>query len=430
MGWLRNIVLKQKQGEAAGIYSCCSANEYVIRAVMRKGIKYHTPVLIEATANQVNQNGGYMGMTPKDFYFFVHKIADEESFDKTKLILGGDHLGPLAWSDLPESEAMDEAEELIRRYAAAGFTKLHIDTSMRLGSDSRKERLSDEVIADRCVRLCRASEKEALERRKKDPEAQMPDYVIGSEVPVPGGIREEDDMAVTSAEDCRRTLQIFKEKFEENGLSEVWSRVAALVVQPGVEFGDAEIHEYDREKAKTLSEEMRRVPGMVMEGHSTDYQTREKLKEMVEDGIAVLKVGPALTFAMREGLFALENIERELFSGAHRSYVRETLEEVMLQRPDNWKKYYHGTEKDIRSARAFSFSDRCRYYFHEKEVEDAVRKLLGNLERGVIPYSLLSQYLPVQYRRVRTGELINSGYEILLDYIGEVCEDYLYAALG
>lgn len=430
MELLENIVLRQKQGKADGIYSCCSANEYVIRAVMRKGIKYHTPVLIEATANQVNQDGGYMGMTPKDFYFFVHKIADEERFDRSKLILGGDHLGPLIWSELPEQEAMEKAEELIRQYVEAGFGKIHIDTSMRLLEDSKDVRLSNVVIAERSVRLCKAAE-EAFQKRKAEcPDAQMPSYVIGSEVPVPGGIREEDDMEVTSPEDCVLTLQTFKEKFEENGLSGAWDRVIALVVQPGVEFGGQEIHEYDRRKAKRLTDTMREIPGIVMEGHSTDYQTPQKLREMVEDGIAVLKVGPALTFAMREGLFALENIEREIFSGSNRSYIRETLEEVMLKHPDNWRKYYHGTEKEVRNARAFSFSDRCRYYFNDKEIGEAVKKLFNNLGDNVIPYSLLSQYLPVQYRKIRAGNLKNSGYEILLDYIGGVCEDYLYATLG
>ena len=51
-----------------------------------------------------------------DFKNFVNKMADEIGFDKSKLFLGGDHLGPLTFASLPEEKAMLEAEELIRHY--------------------------------------------------------------------------------------------------------------------------------------------------------------------------------------------------------------------------------------------------------------------------------------------------------------------------
>ena len=53
---------------------------------------------------------------------------------------------------------------------------------------------------------------------------------------------------------------------------------------------------------------------MVFEAHSTDYQTAGALRALVEDRWAILKVGPALTFALREALFALSAIEEELIA--------------------------------------------------------------------------------------------------------------------
>ena len=62
------------------------------------------------------------------------------------------------------------------------------------------------------------------------------------------------------------------------GLEKAWNNVIAVVVQPGVEFGDESIHEYDRVAARDLSNALGKYPNLVFEGHSTDYQTREKLR--------------------------------------------------------------------------------------------------------------------------------------------------------
>jgi len=145
MHLIREIIARHKSGAHAGIFSCCSANEYVIRAVLRKCKAYRLPALIEATANQVNQFGGYIGKTPKDFHAWVGELAKREGFDASGLILGGDHLGPLTWAGLDAGEAMANAGELIREYIKAGFVKIHIDTSMRLASDNRGERLPAEM---------------------------------------------------------------------------------------------------------------------------------------------------------------------------------------------------------------------------------------------------------------------------------------------
>ena len=430
---IQKIVAAQKAGEPRGIYSCCSANEMVLRAALQRGKVKNTEVLIEATANQVNQYGGYTGMKPADFYCYVRKLAKEMDFPEKNLILGGDHLGPLTWTDRNETEAMDLAEELVRAYAEAGFTKIHLDTSMRLADDSTQKRLSDETIARRGARLCRAAEDAWEQRKLHDPDAQAPVYIIGSEVPIPGGAQEaEDALAITRPEDCAHTIQVFQKIFIEMGLSNAWERVVGIVVQPGVEFGDAEIFPYNREKALELTQSMKAMPQFILEGHSTDYQTAQSLREMVEDGIAILKVGPALTFAYREALLAMEEIEKELLSGQgiFLSDLRQTLEYSMLEPAENWKKHYHGDGNKVKLARMFSFSDRARYYLPVPRVEEAVARLRSNLADIEIPVTLLSQYLPVQYTRVRNGLLANRVDDLLIDHIGDAIDDYLYATLG
>ena len=415
-----------------GIYSCCSANEYVIRAALRRAKAYDTVVLVEATANQVNQNGGYTGMTPSEFHQFLNQLAAEENFSKEKLLCGGDHLGPLTWQNLPEAQAMANAEELIRSYVLAGFSKIHIDTSMRVADDDPAQRLSDVVIARRGARLCRVAEDAFVRYSEAHPEAPVPVYVIGSEVPIPGGAQEnEDSVAVTSPVDCEAMLAEFQRAFSVQGLDDAWGRVIAAVVQPGVEFADESVITYDHTAARKLMACLNNHPGVVFEGHSTDYQPRESLRELVEDGVAILKVGPALTFALREGLFALEQIEKELYgvSDFPCSHFRAVLEQAMLADKSQWTKYYHGDLPQRRYARAFSYSDRARYYLVNPKVQEAIQRLLSNLDASNIPMALLSQYMPIQYARVHAGKLAANAADLLIDRVGDCIDDYLYATI-
>ena len=147
--YLRNIVKLQKQGKPVGIYSACTGNRLVLEACMRHALKTGTVLLIESTANQVDQYGGYTGMKPADFMEMCKELAREVGMPMDRIILGGDHLGPLTFAGYDEEKAMSEARELIRQYVAAGFTKIHIDTSMKVASDDPDTRLADEVIARR-----------------------------------------------------------------------------------------------------------------------------------------------------------------------------------------------------------------------------------------------------------------------------------------
>ena len=133
---------------------------------------------------------------------------------------------------------------------------------------------------------------------------------------------------------------------------------------------------------------------MVFEAHSTDYQKPEALAALVRDGFAILKVGPGVTFALREALFALADIETELIAPEARSNLRDVVERVMLSKPGNWEKYYHGDDRQKRLLRTYSYSDRVRYYWADPEIDAAAQKLISNLTGIRLPENLLSRYLP------------------------------------
>ena len=165
----------------------------------------------------------------------------------------------------------------------------------------------------------------------------------------------------------------------------------------------------------------------MFEGHSSDYQTKIRLRELVEDGVGILKVGPGLTLALREGIFALAYAEKEMlaFAPEKQSHFIETLDAAMVKDPKYYQKHYHGTEEEIALKRKFSFSDRCRYYLPVPEVEAALDKLFANFAGGV-PLNLLSQFMPIQYTKVREGALKNDPRDLVMDRVANTIDEYLY----
>ena len=224
--------------DAGGVYSVCSAHPWVVTAAVRQALEDDSTVLIEATSNQVDQDGGYTGMRPVDFRDLVHGIADGHGLARDRVVLGGDHLGPNVWRGLGSEEAMRRAEALVTAYVTAGFTKIHLDCSMACDGDP--EPLSDETVAARAAQLARAA------RAAAGRGAGRLSYVIGTEVPVPGGAHETiGTLAPTTPDSARATIEAHRVAFAESGLDDVWQRVIAVVVQPGVEFDHQRVFDFD-----------------------------------------------------------------------------------------------------------------------------------------------------------------------------------------
>lgn len=425
MKHLIEMVELHKAGANNGIYAVCSAHPLVLEAAIRFARDHHTALLVEATSNQVDQFGGYTGMTPADFHAFVSQLASGLNFPLSQLILGGDHLGPNRWQNLTASEAMANADDLIKSYVAAGFTKIHLDCSMSCEDDPVP--LTDAIVAERAARLAKIAEQTCRERFGESDLV----YVIGTEVPVPGGAHETlTELEVTTPQAARATLEAHRHAFEKQGLSAVWPRIIGLVVQPGVEFDHTHVIDYRPENAVALSEMAKSWDSLVFEAHSTDYQTPQALRQLVKDHFAILKVGPALTFALREALFSLAAIEEELLPAKASSGLRQVLESVMLDRPEYWQSHYHGDGNARRLARGYSYSDRVRYYWPDSQIDDAFERLVRNLADEPIPLPLVSQYLPLQYRKVREEALKATPRELIIDHIQDILRQYHAACQG
>lgn len=414
---------EHKRTGRKGVVSVCSAHPLVLEASAELAKEYDDILLIESTSNQVDQFGGYTGMKPAEFVKNVTTIVENVGFDQSNLVFGGDHLGPNAWQKLSAKDAMDNAQELIRVYVMAGYTKIHLDCSMSCSDDP--DILPDETVAERAAILCKIAE-ETLAQSEYNHRIV---YIIGTEVPTPGGALEElDTLAPTTKEAALHTYNVHKEIFAKHGLSDVWENIVALVVQPGVEFDHHSVFDYDPKKAVSLVSALDQMEHFVFEAHSTDYQKDGAFKALIEDHFAILKVGPALTFALREALFILDNMEQEIYGDQAKGKLQTILEEVMLKDPKYWQNHYEGSEEEQKFARKYSFSDRVRYYWGNDEVQAAVARLLNNLEKKEIPLSLLKQFMPEAYKDVRNNLLKNNPKALSKFYIKEALKPYFEAA--
>jgi D-tagatose-1,6-bisphosphate aldolase subunit GatZ/KbaZ len=417
-----NILRRNWHSGSGGTYAVCSSHPRVIDAAVRQSIADDSLFHVESTSSQVNQFGGYSGQTPEQFARFVKSAAQRAGLPLERVLLGGDHLGPFPWRNEAANAAMEKACELVRQCVRAGYQKIHLDPSMPCAND---ELLTESIIAKRAAILCAVAENAS---RDLPAGGQLPVYVIGTEVPAPGGeLGAAHGPRVTSADDVHRTLEIFRREFRARDLSAAWERVVALVVQPGLDFDADTIFDYDPANARTLSAALAAHEGMVYEAHSTDYQTPAALAQMVRDHFAILKVGPWLTFAYREAVLALSNIERELLptsSGMRLSEVREALLSAMRSNPRHWRSYYPGDETQVSRSLIYGYSDRCRYYWNDPGVQEETARLLENLSGRTIPLPLLSQYLPEEYEAIRSGRIQAVPEQIVEGHIRQVMRRY------
>lgn len=413
---LTSLINRNRAGEPVGLPCFCTANEQVLRSVFQYAQLHQVPAVVEATCNQVNQEGGYTGMTATDFRDWIGSLAKEYGVAPDTIVLGGDHLGPNPWRHLPAAQAMEKADVLVRDYAAAGFRKIHLDASMACGGEPTP---TFELVAERAARLCKIAENHS-------PHAEKLTYIIGTEVPIPGGETDEmDELKVTSVDRLTETIDTHRDAFNREGLSHVWPKIASVVTQPGVDFSHTAIHRFEPDKAKELTTAVQGIENMTFEAHSTDYQPTDALAELVLQHFFFLKVGPELTFRMREAVFALAHIENHLVPEPDRSGLVNAIDLAMNENSDHWTPYYRGDTNDVNQLRHFSYSDRIRYYWTVPGVRRALTQLFSNLNDRKIPETIVSQYFPER----EFGSLGAPAEQLVADHIA-LCTGRYYEACG
>lgn len=414
MSLVQELIARNRAGEPVGLPCFCTANEHVLRAVLAYAKKTGLPTVIEATCNQVNQYGGYTGMTAADFMAWLSGMAADAGVPMDQLILGGDHLGPNVWKAEPLDVAMEKSRELVKSYVQAGFKKIHLDTSMACGGEPNP---TFAQIAERAADLCEVAEKYA-----PDPSELF--YIIGTEVPIPGGETEEPDaLDVTSVARFHDTIQTHKDAWEARGLMHVWGKIVSVVTQPGVDFGHTSIYPFVPEKAAPLRDAIINESGLTYEAHSTDYQSTNALSELVKNHFFFLKVGPELTFRFREAIWALSTIEDQIGVESP-SNIRDVFKAQMDENPSYWQDYYSGTDVELATLRIYSYSDRIRYYWTDPQIAAATNKLIENLSAASLPETIVSQ----SFMGLEFGQIPNAPAALVETHIQKCVARYFQAA--
>jgi D-tagatose-bisphosphate aldolase class II non-catalytic subunit len=377
---LSRIIARNRAGELVAIPSVCTAHPDALEASLTLAETLDQPIVVEATSNQVNQDGGYTGLKPADFINFVKDIAARAQVSHQRILFGGDHLGPQAWRKLPADQAMDKAHRMVADYTAAGFTKIHLDCSE--GCAGEPAQLPDAITATRSADLAAT----AL-RHAPDPGALL--FVIGTEVPPPGGARTDDHGLIppTTPASAKATLAAHREAFQAAKIP--LDLIGGLVVQPGVEFSPMEVHHLPLARDPGLITALTDWPQLCLEAHSTDYQHPAAYPRLAQLGFAFQKVGPALTFAWREALYALDTIRAQT-GWATGPSLPDVMEEVMLANPAHWQAHIHGPEP--RLQRHFGLADRIRYYWPDPKAQAAVQRLMTDLADKRLPDPLLAAH--------------------------------------
>lgn len=424
MTFLSELNTRNRTGTPVAIASVCSAHPDVLAAALLLAQAQNQAILVEATSNQVNQFGGYTGMQPQDFIRFVLRIAHKNNVNPALLHFGGDHLGPQAWRNEPATTAMQKAADLVQAYVEAGFTKIHLDCSE--GCAGEAAQVDDATAASRAAQLAATCEAHA-------PNAAQINYVIGTEVPPPGGARlEANDQGVdsTSPDRAYHTLACHRQAFERAGVGNAWSRITGLVVQPGLEFAPLHIQHFAMESPNHLSAALADEPHICFEAHSTDYQHDAVFAELARRHFTVLKVGPALTFAYRQALYALDQIRAIVVPRERKTCLASAMEALMLAAPKNWQQHYAGNETELRIQRHFSYADRIRYFWPVPKAQQAVAELFADLDCPRPATPVLQQFVaPAIIDRASALESQASGWARALVFaqIQRVLQPYLLA---
>ena len=378
-----DLIGRNRAGSAEALPSVCSTQPEVLTAALLLAREQASLLLVEATSNQVNQFGGYTGMKPVEFAQRLTELAARLGLDPEQLVLGGDHLGPQVWRGGAAATAMEAAGELVRAYVRAGFRKIHLDCSEPCADDPRP--LPAALCAARAAEL-------AAECERVAPSPSALAYVIGTEVPRPGGaLAEEEVLRPTRPEDAVEVIELHRHAFGRIAPA-AWERVAALVVQPGVEFSPVHVVHYDSASAGGLARALEGQPRMCFEAHSTDYQRPQALAALGAGHFAILKVGPALTDAYRRALYTLDAMSRALDGVAARPSLLDVMEQLMLCEPRHWRDHYHGTEAECRRLRHHSYADRVRYYWPQPAAREAVTVLYERVDALHPPLHVLRDY--------------------------------------
>ena len=383
-----NKIIKNK-----ALPSFCTSNIETIKSIIFFCHINKLPCLIECTSNQVNQEGGYTYKTPKIFVKEILALRKKIKFNPKNLFLGGDHLGPLPWAGNLNNIALKNSINLIKDYLNENFSKIHIDTSIQCKNDKY---INSEIVFKRTSKILNNT---IIQKKIKNRF-----IVVGTEVPLAGS-GDKKKIVITSNQRIKNEVFNFKKIFKKINLE---NNFFGLVIEPGMKYSHSSITKpnfTNFRKKKNISKQN----NFFYEAHSTDYQSKIILRQLVKNNFRFLKVGPELTYNYSRSLFFMENIEKEIIKNK-KSNIKKIIFSSMLKNKKYWKGYYIKKKPDLFLN---SKLDRMRYYFDTKEVTNSILTLKKNINSIDIKSILRSMDLSNKNEFLKLRKKKLSNFDII-----------------
>jgi tagatose-1,6-bisphosphate aldolase non-catalytic subunit AgaZ/GatZ len=362
-----SIVINDKRGVT--LLGICPITINVIKASIQTANFMDFPLMFVATLNQIDIDGGYTGLTQKDFVKLVRREVERQEYNGP-VIIALDHGGPwLKDKHVIEGysfeEAMDWTIKSIEACIKAGYDLLHIDATVDITLE-RGKKLSINDVVERTVMLIEYAE----EIRKKEG-VQKLSYEVGTEE-VHGGI--------TSPELFEKFIIELRIKLKERGLEEIWPCfiVSDIGTYPILE------NKLDVEKSRILVN-IARAYNLHVKGHYTDFVLNPE--EYPNIGIAAANIGPELAYSEYLALNSLANMEKKLFYDRKISELSNIVEELdrLIIESGRWRKWLREGdtewERIPHNVRQWLLGTGARYVLSDQRIIDRISKLGINLEK-------------------------------------------------
>ena len=101
----------------------------------------------------------------------------------------------------------------------------------------------------------------------------------------------------------------------------------------------------------------------------------------------------------------------------------------MLDRPEYWQSHYHGDGNARRPPAVTAIPTACAITGQTARLTTPLSGWYATADEP-IPLPLISQYLPLQYSKVRDGALSSTPRELILDHIQDILHQYHAACEG
>lgn len=366
-----NKRIEKKTGLKRTIFAACPNSMAVMKAALNSAKRCNAPIKFATTLNQVDLDGGYTGLTPKQFVDKIKQLAKAINL-QSPVLIAIDHGGP--WlkdshrkENLNYEETMERVKKSFEAAIEAGYDLIHVDPTIDV-TLPKGDIIAIETVAKRTVILIKHCE--AYRLQKGLPKIA---YEVGTEE-VHGGLV---DLSVFN-----KFFVLLKEGLEREGLSDAWP--CFVVGKVGT---DLHTTEFDAEVAKTIVDIAANY-GSVIKGHYSDNVTNPEAYPKA--GMGGANVGPEFTECEYEGLMELEEIENQLFREGHvpkMSGIKQTLWNAVIS-SGRWVKWLEKEEnsKDFYTneleRQEWLVKTGCRYIWQNPEVVSSRAELYENLENN------------------------------------------------